>query len=268
MSLHPMSLHQVPTADLQDLLAGLRSQRFGCPLTQTQLSSSFGARAQYFTALFGKPEEIVTEVLVFVLAERTERAKRDLELVWTGPEAKAGTTRDSEMVLRELFRTAARTVLLAGYSFGKKGGVLQELFFAMRDRKVTARVILDLDQVQKRKPYHVDLLAYAEDTARLFYREHWGYGAPMPELYMDARMLRDDAWGADQNQPFPLLSMHAKCAVVDTRDVLITSANFTPRAQERNIELGVRVQEAAFAKQIEAQFHTLIDSGALQQIGK
>jgi hypothetical protein len=44
---------------------------------KAQLSSSFGVQAPLFAALFGKPEAIVTEVLTFVLAERTAKAKHE-----------------------------------------------------------------------------------------------------------------------------------------------------------------------------------------------
>jgi phosphatidylserine/phosphatidylglycerophosphate/cardiolipin synthase-like enzyme len=37
----------------------------------------------------------------------------------------------------------------------------------------------------------------------------------------------------------PWCSLHAKCAVVDGARSFISSANFTQRGQERNIEVGV-----------------------------
>ena len=43
----------------------------------------------------------------------------------------------------------------------------------------------------------------------------------------------------------PYASLHAKCVVVDGAQTFISSANFTQRAQERNIEVGVLIEDAA-----------------------
>ena len=52
--------------------------------------------------------------------------------------------------------------------------------------------------------------------------------------------------------------LHAKCVVVDQRYALVTSANFTPNAQLRNIELGVLLDAPTLAGQIVGQFEGLV----------
>jgi phosphatidylserine/phosphatidylglycerophosphate/cardiolipin synthase-like enzyme len=49
-------------------------------------------------------------------------------------------------------------------------------------------------------------------------------------------------------------ALHAKCIVIDGREALVTSANFTEAAQERNIELGLLVRSAEIASRIERHF--------------
>ena len=61
-------------------------------------------------------------------------------------------------------------------------------------------------------------------------------------------------------------ALHAKCIVVDGRKALVTSANFTEAAQERNIELGLLVYSEAAATQIEQHFRRLIERNHLRKL--
>ncbi len=70
-------------------------------------------------------------------------------------------------------------------------------------------------------------------------------------LYYDARADTDDTSSI----------MHAKCVIIDDREVLITSANFTDRAQHDNIELGALIRDAEFAARVSGQWHTLVTRG-------
>lgn len=60
-----------------------------------------------------------------------------------------------------------------------------------------------------------------------------------------------------------LVSLHAKCVVVDHRLSLITSANFTDRGQTRNFEAGVEIEDEAFALSLARQWQNLIDEGVV-----
>jgi phosphatidylserine/phosphatidylglycerophosphate/cardiolipin synthase-like enzyme len=255
-------VHAAPTAFLEDLLRGVRSRKFRCPFTLEDLvMGGLGRAASALSTLCGRDEATIVAILEFVLAERAHKAARELELVWTGPDAEGAAVRDSAIVLSDLFRRAEKTILVAGYSFSQGGEVLEQLHEAMRDRAVQASLFFDLDQIQKR-PLELSLEAYCDQCVRRFVEKVWTFGLPIPALYVDARMLEDDAW----NGQFPKYSLHAKCAVIDGREALITSANFTWRGQYRNVELGVRIQEAAFAKRVEAQFSRLVMSGAMRQV--
>ena len=49
-------------------------------------------------------------------------------------------------------------------------------------------------------------------------------------------------------------SLHAKCVVVDKELAFVSSANFTEAAQTKNIEVGVTLRSAAFAKRLAEHF--------------
>ena len=55
--------------------------------------------------------------------------------------------------------------------------------------------------------------------------------------------------------------------LVDDREVLITSANFTGRAQHDNIELGVLIRDAEFAARVSGQWHALVTQGIFRGCG-
>ena len=83
--------------------------------------------------------------------------------------------------------------------------------------------------------------------------ETWPSPTPSPRIYHDRERADRSAYA----------SMHAKCLLVDARDLLITSANFTFHGLHGNIEIGVRLMgaPAAEARKI---FSYLIESGVLE----
>lgn len=56
---------------------------------------------------------------------------------------------------------------------------------------------------------------------------------------------------------------HAKCVLADGERVLVTSANYTEGAQERNIELGVVIRDQGLAQRVEGKFRGLFQAGVL-----
>jgi phosphatidylserine/phosphatidylglycerophosphate/cardiolipin synthase-like enzyme len=58
-------------------------------------------------------------------------------------------------------------------------------------------------------------------------------------------------------------SLHAKCVVVDERWSLVGSANFTDRAQTRNIEVGALLDDPLFAQALLGQFRGAVAARVL-----
>ena len=85
--------------------------------------------------------------------------------------------------------------------------------------------------------------------ANQFVGEEWP-GERLPKVCYDPRSLRPT--GSTSS------SMHAKCVVADGQHALVTSANFTEAAQERNVELGLLIDSKTIAGQIEGHFNSLI----------
>lgn len=192
--------------------------------------------------------------LVHERAEGQRIADR-IELVWSGPEHLTSGSRDTGVVVRELFSRARDTVLIAGFALHNGRSVFSTLASNMADnRSLCVRMFVNIP-----RPHTDNRLA--EDIVRAYVANFVQYEWPgdrQPELYYDPRAL--------STKPGPCASLHAKCIVVDRRWSFITSANFTEAAQDRNIEAGVLVDDVHLATAVESQLENLISSGALEHV--
>jgi phosphatidylserine/phosphatidylglycerophosphate/cardiolipin synthase-like enzyme len=177
-----------------------------------------------------------------------------VDLVWTGPETLGVTNRDTGVVVRELFGSAEREVLVAGFAVYQGRSIFNRLAERMEERPgLRVRLFLEVQR-------HPTDTALPEELVRRFaerFRDQEWPGARLPELYYDPRSLDQEA--AKRS------SLHAKCVVVDRRVALVTSANFTEAAQTRNIEVGALIQSEGFAMRLAEHFGALIDAGALRR---
>jgi phosphatidylserine/phosphatidylglycerophosphate/cardiolipin synthase-like enzyme len=261
------------TEDLRQLAAAVATKQVGLPLTASSLAySGFGHLTPMMTPFLGAAPEVVLGVLRAVLAERRRVAERQLDLVWSGSDSGPSYARYTKIVVPELIDRANHRVTIAGYSFDEGTSVFSALRQAMYGRHVGVRMFLDIDQLSKRleqqlwkekRASRLDPLkqartasadAFAREVLTLFREVHWPYEEPAPALYFDPRT-------ADKHI---FASLHAKCLIVDEEHVLITSANFTGRGQDRNIEVGIVVHDKGYAVALERQWNNLIESGDVQ----
>ena len=244
------SLAALATAELQDLLHRVRSGRLVCPprvfeLRAAGLDRHAEAIAAALAGLDARAAEALLEVL---LADRSERPGPRVGLVWTGPEAKQATSRDTAVVVRELFASATESVLIAGYRFDHGADLLEPLYQGMKTRGVQTQIFLD---IERRRGDPEDPHDCAQLFADRFFHKHWPWGEPRPELHYDPRTA----------VPRSLHSLHAKCVVIDGQRALIGSANFTDRGQTRNIEAGALLDDRRFATRLVEHFHGLVHAG-------
>lgn len=252
-----VGLVPVATSSLERLREGLAAGRVRTPLNRSDLVA-YGVRGQIdalVAALAGHTAAACLSIIDAALAERAQHDTPDAELVWTGPEGAIASARDTLVVLRELFESARKRVVLAGYAFDHAQDVLRPLHGVMQEHGVQVRFFVNLDQVKALPP---DPDAYGAGELGKFLASNWPFGAPYPELYCDRRALRPAP---------PWCSLHAKCVAVDGERAFVSSANFTNRGQERNIETGVLLHAPAFATQLEKQWQSLVDGGLVLKGG-
>lgn len=253
----PAGLSDVSLTDLRALLQAVEQARVPCPLEATALSASgfAHAAAEVTRALSGLSREGVTAALRIAIAERVHRPPPRLDLVWTGPEARTSTSRDTAVVVRQLFAEAQESVLVGGFRFDRGEDLFRPLHEGMQTRGVRAKFFLDIEG-EARDPSGAAAFADAQITR--FFDSNWPFDDPRPSMYYDPRTAVAGP---------PWASLHAKCVVVDERRAFITSANFTDRGQTRNIEAGVLIDDPDFATSLVAQWERLIAAGLVRRYG-
>lgn len=196
-----------------------------------------------------------------LLAEERELAQQRhdaVDLVWTGDKLPGSESRDTYVVVQELFASATSSVLIASYALDT-GHKSRTLFQVLADRMDTnpalqVRMFLNIKRSHKdNTPDSVLLRKFAEE----FQHNIWP-GQRLPEVFHDPRAL--------DPTPGPRACLHAKCVVVDEERLLVTSANFTEAAHQRNIEAGVLIADPGAARALRSQFETLVIRGNLQKL--
>lgn len=258
------ALRNLAEADLRAIAAALRSGRLTSKFTSVGLQRCVPAQNPELVAL--EMQALVDEGLQIdhlalfleTLAEdrKNKAVMRDeVDLVWTGPEAPGVVSRDTGVVVRELFMTARDYVLVAGYAVHQG----REVFRGLADR-MSENLGLEVHMFLNVQRRHSDTSAESEILHRFaheFRTKEWP-GERMPELYHDPRALLSN--------PHERASLHAKCIVVDREVAFVSSANFTEAAQVRNIEVGVLVRSESFACKLADHFEGLVTEGLLRLV--
>jgi len=170
-----------------------------------------------------------------------------VDLVLSGPEVSGIPTSDTFAAVRKLIDSAVSEVLIVGYVIHQGRRIFERLAVRM-DEVSELRVMLCLDIPRKRTD-----TSLPEEIVKRFahdFREHQWPGKRMPNLFYDPRSL-SESW--DKRS-----SLHAKCMVIDRKVALVTSANFTEAAQQRNIEAGVLVKAPWIVERLVDYFEGLI----------
>jgi len=177
-----------------------------------------------------------------------------VEVVVTGPDVTA-SARDTGVVVRQLFRKAHQRVLAVGFAVHKGKSIFKTLGEKLDSEKsIGVTLCLNIERPRGNTSLSQGIIQRFADE---FVRDAW-LGEQLPRVYYDPRSLASAGTAAS--------SMHAKCIVIDGEEALVTSANFTEAAQERNIELGLLVNSSIIARQIEEHFSTLIQNDILARL--
>lgn len=202
----------------------------------------------------------IARMLRLLIAERAASQNKEdqIALVWTGPEILGTESRDTQIVVREMFSNAQRSVLISSFAIdqGKKG---HEVFLPLAEcmdtrPELQVRMFLNVKRNWTDPTTSSMLLRqYAEN----FRSKIWP-GKRLPSVFYDVRSLETTSHSN--------ACLHAKCVVVDEEQVLVTSANFTQAAHRRNIEAGILVTDRVIARAIRSQFEMLVTHRIIQRV--
>jgi phosphatidylserine/phosphatidylglycerophosphate/cardiolipin synthase-like enzyme len=155
-----------------------------------------------------------------------------VEVVVTGPDTLAAPVRLTSEVVCQLIDEATTRVTLVSFAAYKMTSIMNALDGALA-RGVSVALILE-------SPENLE-----------------GGGGAM--VYSKYRIYH---WPTERRE-HPGAKLHAKAVIIDSRDVLLTSANMTAAAYDKNIELGVLCRGGSVARQVQRHFDALIARGVL-----
>jgi phosphatidylserine/phosphatidylglycerophosphate/cardiolipin synthase-like enzyme len=252
-------------SDLQSIAAALRSGRLAPPynplsLQRTVSPHNADAIARQMQGFHdqGLTSPQIATILDMLLQDRCQRPTPDelIQLVTTGPEAGGGANRDTSVVVRELFSTAQVSVLVAGYAVYQGHRVFRALADRMRDHPhLAVRMFLD---VRRPKGDSSSVSQVVQHFADRFRQVDWPPERPLPDVYYFPPSLEE---AAEKRA-----ALHARCVVIDSSRVFVSSANFTEAAQERNIEVGVLIDCRSIAARLVQHFDSMVAHGLLLPI--
>lgn len=192
------------------------------------------------------PQHLAMFLGVAADAAEERAGQTSAELVWTGPEVPGTSSRDTAIVVPELWRSAKHDILMSTFVVHDVATVflpLAERMDAVPGLRV--RIFLNINRPPRDTALDSELLREFADQ----FRRAWP-GQRRPEVYYDPRGLSADS--------AVRASWHAKCVVVDDDASFVTSANFTEWAHQRNVEAGVLVRSRSFNAQLRQQFDSLV----------
>ena len=260
------------TRELEAVSSALRAGRLTLPFTSLSLRRLLPESAAtdvlaLLTSMAdrGMAAEHIAAAIDLVTHDRRARVDRDVEvaLVTTGMGDPGGIVvddpnggRDTRVVVQELFAHALESVVVVGYAVHQGRQIFQTLADRMEvvpDPRV--QLFMDVKRSRGDTTRESDLVArFAAD----FWAQQWPADRPRPEVFYYPASITLDV---DQRP-----AMHAKCVIVDAQSVLVSSANFTAAAQQRNVEVGLLVRSATHAVQLQAQIHRLVAGGRFRPL--
>jgi phosphatidylserine/phosphatidylglycerophosphate/cardiolipin synthase-like enzyme len=199
-----------------------------------------------FRSLNAALEKLTSDqrLIVLLRALGTLRAEMlphlvDAELVVTFPGHDLVSARHTAQVVRQMIDRSTREIVVAGFAITEAAGLIPYLAdAALRN----VRVILlcsDWKGADNR-----DAVQHINDD--------WPTTVPYPVVHRYSSQLG----GA---------GMHMKCLLIDAREILLGSANFTFHGMTRNFEMGVRI-EGSIAGAARAVIDEFLNSGKFQAV--
>ena len=258
-------LLMLPVSSLRKIASALRDGHVGEDLSGRALKQIAGPSAPpveaYLRTLLKEGMTLAQAARVVDAIADTLAASLDpamvVDLVLSGPEVPGVPTCDTGATVTSLIEAAKSEIMLVGYAVHNGQKIFARLAQRLsQEPELRVVLCLDISRGWQDTSLSTEIVHRFEQDFR---SKHWP-GATLPELYYDPRSLE---MGHTNRS-----CLHAKCVIADRSQALVTSANFTEAAQERNIEVGVRVRHKPLVERLSNYFEGLIASGALVRFGR
>lgn len=247
-------LHKYSIQRLESLSASLKEGSLQYGLSDGVLKQILGTD---FKEVRNYLEELVaadfSSTQISSLIESIIHAKADdveiedmFELVLSGPQVPGIPINDTSATMHSIIESAENELLLVGYAIHNAQLLFEHIHNKMisnKDLEVTFCLNINRDIGDNSLDTQI-ITRFVEE----FKHKYWTW-KEIPKIYYDPRSLK--------RENFIHSSLHAKCIIADCSNALITSANFTKAAQERNIELGILIRYKPMIERIRNYFEGL-----------
>lgn len=170
--------------------------------------------------------------------------EQQIELLWSGPSPTSGLpARRINQVLYDLANSATRDILLVTF-VAYRVKLLTEALSSAVSRGVSVRLVLEFEKASQGQ--------LSMDAVKAFPRE----------LISKADIFYWPLKARGLNEFGKPGKLHAKVSVVDSR-ALLSSANLTDDAFNRNLEIGTLISGGEIPERLRNHFDALISSGTL-----
>lgn len=255
------ALQALGLGSLQWLAEQFRNGRLQVPPHPSELKEAFKHEAPTLAAYFGRlaadgmNRQGFVALLDAVLEARRDQVRRYWPVL-SGLGDGFGA-RLSQPVLDESFAQAEERVWLSSYNLGAgvHRNVLKGLVARMAEvSDLDVRIFLDIHILFQRDRHRDGSLKDRLAAVGRYLRGQWP-GDAKPRFFYDKRGLD----GADS-------CLHAKTTLIDRKRILVTSANLSRQAQERNLEAGLLVEDPHLCDAFAYLFQELIEENALIEL--
>lgn len=156
-------------------------------------------------------------------------------LVWTSPIIFNEKADNTSSTMREMINSSVQRITLVGYVIQPNTSEIFETLIQASKRGVKVRLIFN-----------------KAETYLKYIIKMWQDKVPLPIIYSYNPVMKGT-------------SLHAKVLIIDSLDILITSANLTSFGIHQNVEMGIRHQGNP-AKNAEELIETLIKQNHLVRL--
>ena len=228
-------IHNLPDAELLRLARALARDDFGERVSRAALVlAKFGPLEGELDGLVGHEKRAALAIIKAILGERQRAPSWRASVAWAGPPPTGQGTRAPYDLLRELIATAEKSLLFVGADLQRDARLLRSLHAAQRGRELVAQVILAQPEP--------DFASLAEGLFSNF--------RPWPTLFAPNP-------GAVR-VPLPV------CLVADqARAVVLAGAAPEVESPDQDLTAGVLLEDVHGATALAAQWHALIEHGAI-----
>ena len=176
------------------------------------------------------PENHIVDILAALVSAYSLKKSEKVELVITAPESfkvKASKTKD---VVADMITSAQKSIVMTGYSISDYFKELLDIIISKSQTGVYVRIYIN--DIEKQKQALDRLMAYQSKHLQLF-----------------------EYIKSDEDK---MAALHAKMLIVDSLDMLISSANLSYHGMAGNVEMGMRIQSEEKARELENIFKELV----------